>query len=173
MAEQKWLLIATTNSQSYVAQTCTNDIQLVYRALSKWLIRGGASKILDSFWEYIDQYDNELEEALLDQLVTQAETNPDDPQITNVRSKDYSIDMTVHSKSSSDSYKTCRVECTLFVYFQSLKQKLRIDEQCINLAMIKADGKLEKVTVHGAMKTPGLTVPDARRVKKRSSKVSK
>jgi hypothetical protein len=173
MTDTTWLLIATTETKSFVAQTIVNDPKLVYRALCKWLIRGGASKLLDSFWEYLDKYDNELEDALLDQLLTQAETAVDDPQITNVRTKDYSIDMTVHAKNSSDSLKTCKVECTLYVYFQSLKKKLRIDEQSIKLTMIRSDGKLERISVNTSTKTPAATQhTESRRVRKRSSKVS-
>jgi len=172
MSEQYWLLIAESDKESYVAKTNNNDMQLVYRALSKWLIRGSASTILNSFWEYIDQYDNELEDALLDQLVTQAETNPEDPQITNVRSKDYSIDMSVLAKNSSDSYKTCKIECSLYVYFQSLKKKLNIDTKNINITMYKSDKDIETVTVKGSMKTPALDAKNARRIKKRSSKKS-
>jgi len=172
MAEKTWLLIAATDSQSYVAKTSNNDMQLVYRAICKWLIRGGASKILDTFWEYIDPYDNELEDALLDQFVTQAETNPEDPQITNLRTKDYSIDMSVLAQSSSESFKTCNIECTLFVYFQSLKKKMRVDTQNINITLIRSDGEIETVAVKGAVKTPGLKAKSNRRVKKRSSKKS-
>ena len=74
MNNTDWTLIATTDSQSHVAQTTVNEPDLIYRAASKWIIRGGASKILRAFWEYIDQYDNEIEDSLLDQLLTQAET---------------------------------------------------------------------------------------------------
>jgi len=172
MTDNTWVLIAATDSQSYVAQTTISDSNLIYRAISKWLIRGGASKILDSFWEYIDQDDNELEDALLDQLTTQAETKPKDPQITNVRTKDYSIDMTVHAKNSSDSFKTCKVDFVLYVYFQSLKKKLRIDEQAINLTLFRSDGKVEKVMVNSSTKTPAHHIKRSKRVSKRSSKVT-
>lgn len=165
-----WILIAATDSQSYVAQTSVSDNNLVYRAITKWLMRGGASNILASFWEYIDQYDNELEDALLDQLVTQAETQPLDPQITNVRTKDYSIDMTVHAKNTNDSYKTCTVDFVLYVYFHSLKKKLRIDQQTINLTLLRSDGKVEKVSVTSASKTPTHQVKATKRTSKRSSK---
>ncbi len=172
MTDNTWILIAATDSKSYVAQTTVNEPNLIYRAISKWLIRGGSSKILDAFWEYIDQYDNELEDALLDQLITQAEQNPEDPQITNVRTKDYSIDMTVHAKNSSDSFKTCKVDFVLFVYFHSLKKKLRIDEQSVNLTMIRSDGKIERVAVTGSAKTPSHQMTHNKRVSKRSSKVT-
>nr|QBK88232.1 MAG: hypothetical protein LCMAC202_05940 [Marseillevirus LCMAC202] len=172
MTDNTWILIAATDSQSYVAQTTVNEPNLIYRAISKWLIRGGSSKILNSFWEYIDQYDNELEDAFLDQLVTQAEKRPEDPQITNVRTKDYSIDMTVHAKNSSDSFKTCKVDFVLYVYFQSLKKKLRIDEQSVNLTMIRSDGKVEHVTVTSSAKTPAHQMTRNKRVSKRSSKVT-
>ena len=172
MTDNTWILIAATGSQSYVAQTTVNEPNLVYRALSKWLIRGGSSKILDSFWEYIDQYDNELEDALLDQLVTQAETRPDDPQITNVRTKDYSIDMTVHAKNSSDSFKTCQIDFVLYVYFHSLRKKLRIDEQSINLTLIQSSGKIERVVITSPSKTPAHQMKRNKRVSKRSSKVT-
>ena len=166
-----WILIATTDSQSYVAQTTISDTNLIYRAICKWLIRGGASKILDAFWEYIDQYDNELEDALLDQLVTQAETVPDDPQITNVRTKDYSIDMTVHAKNNGDDCKTCKIEFVMYVYFHSLKKKLPIDEQVINLTWIRSEGKIETIHVTNPSKTPAPRIKQNRRVSKRSSKV--
>ncbi len=172
MTDNTWILIAATETQSYVAQTTVNEPNLIYRAISKWLIRGGSSKILASFWEYIDQYDNELEDALLDQLETQAETRPDDPQITNVRTKDYSIDMTVHAKNSGDSFKTCKVDFVLYVYFHSLKKKLRIDEQSVNLTVIRSDGKVERVTVTSSAKTPAHQMTRNKRVSKRSSKVS-
>ena len=172
MTDNTWTLIAATDSQSYVAQTTVSEADLIYRAISKWLIRGGASNILTSFWEYIDQYDNELEDALLDQLVTQAENKPEDPQITNVRTKDYSIDMTVHAKNSSDSFKTCKVDFVLYVYFHSLKKKLRIDEQAINLTLFRTDGKLEKVLVNSSAKTPAHQMVRNKRVSKRSSKVT-
>lgn len=172
MKDSTWLLVATTNIHSYIAQTKVSDPDLIYRAISKWLVRGGASDILSSFWEYIDQYDNELEDALLDQLVTQAETNPEDPQITNVRTKDYSIDMTVHSKSSNDSFKTCRVEFTLFVYFHSLKKKLRIDDQQIDLTLFRSDDDIETINVANPTKTPAHRMKRNKRVSKRSSKVS-
>lgn len=167
-----WILIAANDKDSFVAQTKVNDDTLVYRAISKWLVRGGASKILKSFWEYIDQDDNELEDALLDQLVTQAETKPEDPQITNVRTKDYSIDMSVHAKSTGDSFKTCKVEFVLFVYFHSLKKKMRIDEQIIDLTVIRADGDVEKIVVNTPTKTPAHGLRRNRRVNKRSSKVT-
>jgi hypothetical protein len=172
MTDNTWILIAATDSQSYVAQTTVNEPNLIYRAISKWLIRGSASNIINSFWEYIDQYDNELEDALLDQLVTQADTKPKDPQITNVRTKDYSIDMTVHAKNSSDTFKTCKVEFVLYVYFHSLKKKLRIDEQSINLTLFRSDGKVEKVVVASSTKTPAHQITRNKRVSKRSSKVT-
>lgn len=169
-----WMMLASTDKSSYIAQTSINDNekQLLYRALSKWLIRGGASKILNSFWEYIDKWDNELEDALLDQLVTQAEKTPDDPQITNVRTKDYSVDMTIHSKNTSDIFKTCEAEFVLYVYFQSINKKLKIDEQSISITLVKADGKVEKVSVGNMQKTPAPNRPN-RRVNKRSSKEAK
>lgn len=172
MTDNTWILIAATDSQSYVAQTTVSDSNLIYRAISKWLIRGGASNILNSFWEYIDQYDNELEDALLDQLVTQAEKSPEDPQITNVRTKDYSIDMTVHAKNSSSNFKTCKVDFVLYVYFHSLKKKLRIDQQSINMTLIRSDGEVEKVNVTSANKTPAHRMERTKRVSKRSSKVT-
>ncbi len=172
MTNNTWMLIAATETQSHVAQTIVNEPDLIYRALSKWLIRGGSSKILRSFWEYIDQHDNELEEALLDQLVTQAETKPENPQITNVRTKDYSIDMTVHAKNSSDSFKTCKIEFVLFVYFPSLEKKLEIDNQSINLTLIRLNGKVENVVVGGSMKTPAPNLKQNKRVNKRNSKVT-
>lgn len=172
MTDNTWILIAANDSQSHVAQTTVNDPALIYRAVSKWLIRGGASKILNAFWEYIDQNDNELEDALLDQLLTQAETQPEDPQITNVRTKDYSIDMTVHAKSAGDAYKTCKIDFVLYVYFHSLKKKLRIDEQSINMTFIQTSGKVEQVTVTGSTKTPAHIIQGSRRVRKRSSKVT-
>ncbi len=172
MTDNTWILIATAGKKSYAAETTVSDPKLIYRAISKWLIRGGASNILKSFWEYLDQYDNELEDALLDQLVSQAESNLEDPQITNVRTKDYSIDMTVLAKSTNPNLKSCKVECTLYVYFQSLKKKLQIDQQAINLTMIRVDGKFEKVTVVSAQKTPADGLKKNKRVQKRSSKVS-
>ncbi len=165
-----WLLIATTDTQSYVAQTAVSNNNLIYRALSKWLIRGSASNILKASWEYIDQHDNELEDALLDQLVTQAETLPDDPQITNVRTKDYSIDMTVDAKTVKDSFRTCKVDFVLYVYFPSLKKKLKIDSQKINLTILKCDGNVERVTVETPTKTPAHHIKRNKRVNKRSSK---
>jgi hypothetical protein len=170
MTDNKWKLFATTNTESYVAETNTDD-SMIYRAISKWLVRGGASSILKSFWEYIDQYDNEIEDALLDQLVTQAETLPEDPQITNVRTKDYSIAMTVHAKTNTPDFKTCQVEFVLFVYFQSLKKKLRIDDQIINIILFRNSGPLEKVVVSSPTKTPGPNMKRKKRVSKRSSKV--
>lgn len=167
-----WILIAASKHDSFVAQTRVNNDTLVYRAISKWLLRGGASKILKSMWEYIDQEDNELEEALLDQLLTQAETQPDDPQITNVKTKDYSIDMSVHAKSTGDSFKSCRVEFVGYVYFHSLKKKMRIDEQVIDLTVIRSDGDVEKIVVTTPTKTPAHGFASNRRVKKRSSKVT-
>lgn len=168
---EKWLLFANTKTEHYVAET-TVAKELVYRAVSKWLIRGGASEILKSFWEYIDQYDNEIEDALLDQLVTQAETMPEDPQITNVRTKDYSIAMTVHAKSNNDQFKTCQVDFELFVYFQSLKKKLKIDNQSINVTIIKSVKNPEKVTVTSPSKTPAHSITRSKRVSKKSSKVT-
>lgn len=172
MTDSNWILIAATDSQNYVARTTVTEPNYIYRAISKWLIRGSASNILTSFWEYIDQYDNELEDALLDQLLTQAETNPEDPQITNVRTRDYSIDMTVHADNSGDTLKTCKVEFVLYVYFHSLKKKLRIDEQSINLTLIRSDGKVENVVVNSVAKTPAHQSARNRRVNKRSSKVT-
>lgn len=172
MTDDTWILIATNEEQNFIAQTTVSTPSLVYRAISKWLIRGNASNILSSFWEYIDQYDNELEDALLDQLLTQAETQPVDPQITNVRTKDYSIDMTVYSKNSNDSSKTCKVDFVLYVYFHSLKKKLRIDEQTINLTLFKSDSKIEKIVVNTPEKTPALHAKKNKRVSKRSSKVT-
>ncbi len=171
MSDNTWILIAATDTRGYVAQTTVPESNLIYRAISKWLIRGGASNILKSFWEYIDQYDNELEDALLDQLVTQAEKRPEDPQITNVRTKDYSIDMTVHAKNSSNNFKTCKVDFVLYVYFHSLKKKLRIDEQSINLTLFRSD-KVEKVVVISSTKTPAHQMKRNKRVSKRSSKAT-
>jgi hypothetical protein len=170
MADTTWLLIAATETQNHVAQTTVPDTTLLYRALSKWLVRGGASQILASFWEYIDQYDNELEDSLLDQLLTQAESRPDDPQITNVRTKDYSIDMTVHAQNSSESLKVCKVDFVLYVYFQSLNKKLRIDDQSINLTLTRLSGKVERVVVSHPTKTPAHHMVRNKRVSKRSSK---
>lgn len=171
MSTNTWMMVATSGDKSFVAQTTINDQALLYRALSKWLIRGSASTILDAFWEYIDQYDNELEDALLDQLVTQAERQVEDPQITNVRTKDYAIDLTVSSRSANESVKTCSVDCVLFVYFHSLKKKLRIDEKSISVTLVNYDGKVEKVMVAGMQKTPShMMKKPARRVSKRSSK---
>lgn len=165
-----WILMAVGEKQSYLAQTKVEDNNLVYRAVSKWLVRGGASKILKSFWEYVDQYDNELEEALLDQLLTQAETRPDDPQTTNVRTKDYSINMTVHAKNSGPTVKTFEVHFTLDVYFSSLKEKLCIDDKTVSITLLRSDGRVEKVTVDGPTKTPAHDLKRNRRVSKRSSK---
>ena len=165
-----WILIAATDKQNYVAQTTISEPNLIYRAVTKWLIRGTASNILASFWEYIDQNDNELEEAMLDQLLTQAETPQDDPQITNVRTKDYSIDMTVHAKTSKDSFKLCTVDCVLYVYFQSLKKKLRIDNQTITLTLLRSDDEVEQIVVNSPTKTPAHHLKANRRVSKRSSK---
>lgn len=165
-----WFLIATTDKQSYVAQTTVREKNLIYRALSKWLIRGNASQILNAFWEHIDQYDSELEEALLDQLQTQAETKPEDPQTTNVRTKDYSIDMTIHAKSNNNDSISCSVDFILYVYFHSLRKKLQIDEQHINLTLVRSDSQVEKVVVKDVSKTPAHFLKANRRVSKRSSK---
>lgn len=165
-----WILMAVGEKQSYLAQTKVEDNNLVHRAVSKWLIRGGASKIFKSFWEYVDQYDNELEDALLDQLVTQAETQPEDPQTTNVRTKDYSINITVHAKNSGPTVKTFEVHFTLDVYFSSLKQKLCIDEKNVSITLLRSDGRVEKISVDGPTKTPADHIKMKRRVSKRSSK---
>ena len=167
-----WILIATNKTKNFAAETTVSDPKLIYRAVSKWLIRGGASNILHSFWEYLDQYDNELEDALLDQLVSQAETNPEDPQVTNVRTKDYSIDMTVHAKSSNPKIKSCKVDFVLYVYFQSVKKNVQIDDQTVNLTMVQVNDTVEKVSVTSTQKTPAVGLKKNRRVKKRSSKVS-
>ena len=171
-ATSTWMMLASTDKSSYIAQTTISNSEsgLLYRALSKWLIRGGAGKILDSFWEYIDKWDNELEDALLDQLLTQAEKTPEDPQITNVRTKDYSIDMTIHSKNTSNNFKTCQADFVLYVFFQSINKKIKIDEQSISITLIKADGKVEKVSVDNMQKTPAPSRTPNRRVNKRSSK---
>jgi hypothetical protein len=169
----EWILVASSENKSFVAQTNVNNSDLVYRAVSKWLIRGSASDILQAFWEYIDQYDNELEDALLEQLLTQAEKRPKDPQVTNVRNKDYSIDMTVHAVKNSSSVKMCKVQFVLYVYFSSLKQQLKIDEQYIDIHMIQNNGTLEKVEVVNNLKTPHhLMTNNSKRVQKRSSKES-
>jgi len=164
-----WLLVANNDNQTFTAKTTIADPSLIYRAVTKWLIRGGASEILKEYWEYIDQYDNELEDALLDQLVTQAETNPEDPQITNVRTKDYAIDMSVHAQTANKTYKRCSITCTLFVYFKSLKKKLRIEDKTIDLTMFKATD-IETVSVETAYKTPAHHLKANKRVSKRSSK---
>jgi len=170
MSTSNWLLLAATQENSYIGQTVVPDDTLLYRALTKWLIRGSASKMLSSFWEYIDQYDNELENALLDQFLTQAEKQVQDPQITNVRTRDYSVDMTVESKSSGSMYKTCHLTFVLFVYFHSLKTKVRVEEITIDLTLIKNDGQMEKIIVNTTQKTPAPLLKASRRVSKRSSK---
>lgn len=167
-----WILIAATKTQSHLAQTTISDPQLIYRALSKWLIRGNASQILDSFWEYIDQYDNELEDALLDQLLSQAEIQPDDPQITNVRTKDYSIDMSVHSKTCNQFYKTCKIKFSLNIYIDALKDGMKIEDQTIDITLFRSTGKVEKITVVSSEKTPASDIKTMKRVSKRSSKNS-
>ena len=167
-----WLLTATNDGKCFVAKTTANPT-LIYRAVCKWIVRGGASKILASFWEYIDQDDSELEDALLDQLETQAETMPADPQTTNVRTKDYSIDITVHAKNNTEKMKSCTIECTLRVYFQSVKKAVEIDRKYITLTMIKVAGDFETVNVIGSSKTPAEpSRAPGKRVNKRSSKLA-
>lgn len=167
---ETWLLVAASNSKSYLAQTTLNDKKLIYRAASKWLIRGGASRLLSTFWEYVDQNDNELEDALLDQLITNADKQSTDPQITNVRTKDYSIDMTVHYQNSTEACKKCRIDCVLWVYFHSLKKKLRVDEKSIDITFTRYDDKIETISITGPTKTPAPRLLANKRVSKRSSK---
>jgi hypothetical protein len=173
MSNETWLMMATNNNETFLGETTITDSKLIYRALTKWLIRGSASKLLSGYWEYLDQYDNELEEALLDQLVSQAETKTLNPQITNVRTRDYSIDITVKSKSVSAEYKTCSITSVLWVYFHSLKQKLRIEETDLSIKLIKVNGKLDtkidKTVVYTSTKTPSHQLKASRRVSKRSS----
>ena len=163
-----WLLTASSGNDTYVAKTSTPDIHMLYRAVSKWIIRKNASKILHRFWEYIDQDDNEIEDALLDQLETQATDMPDIPQTTNVRTKDYSIDMTVFSRPSKGSI-CCELNFILFVYFHSIGKKMRIDEKKIDLQIVNMD-KIETINVRLPAKTPAPKKNP--RTKKRNSKVT-
>jgi hypothetical protein len=173
MTSETWLMIATNDTSTFISECTITEPKLIYRALTKWLIRGEASKLLQSYWEYLDQWDNELEEALLDQLLTQAESKPIDPQITNVRNRDYAIDITVLSKTVKNDLKTCNISSVLWVYFHSLKQKLRIEDSTINITLIKVNGKIEskldKVIVSGLTKTPAPQYTGSKRVSKRSS----
>lgn len=163
-----WILVASTDSETFTAQTGhIYGKTFLYRAICKWLIRGNASKILKAFWEYIDQDDNEIEKALLEQLETQAEHQLDDPQTTNVRTRDYSIDMTVENITNKDSVKKFKLTCVLYVYLQSLKKKLRIDEQVITFTMIRLNDKMERISIATPERTPMEAI---RRVSKRSSK---
>ena len=170
--KSNWLLLAATEDNSYIGQTHVPDNTFLYRALTKWLIRGSASKLLHSFWEYIDQYDNELENALLDQFLTQADHPVDDPQTTNVRTRDYSVDMTVLSKSAGSFYKTCHLTFVLYVYFHSLKTKVRVDEITLDITLLKNNGEMEKIVINTAQKTPAPFLKTSRRVSKRSSKTT-
>jgi len=165
-----WVLFAINNNDNYVAYTDIDSDQLVYRALSKWLIRGEAGNAMSEFWEYIDRNDNILERSLLDQLLSQAENEPEDPQTTNVKTKNYSIDMTVHSQSSSETYKSCLVEFTVYVYFESLKKNVKLDTVVFDTTMIQLNSKIEHITVTGPTKTPFRPVVNSKRVQKRSSK---
>jgi len=169
MTSTNWIMIAKNDDKYYIAQTEIKDKQLVYRALSKWLIRGNAgTNILKQYWEYIDQYDNKIEEALLDQLLTQAETAPPDPQITNVRTRDYSIEMIVHYKKSNSNYTMCSVGFKLYVYFHSLKTKIHVCENLIDVILMQ--DVIEKVQVSTMNKTPAPGLLASKRVSKRSSK---
>jgi len=170
--ENKWVLIASNDAFSYVAQTITNNDALLYRAITKWLIRGNASNMFSSFWEYIDQYDNEIENALLDQLVTQADIDLDDPQITTVKTKDYSINITVKSRTNSELIKNCSIEFVLFVNFHSLKKKICIDTQTINLSWTKFIENIENIDVNRPTKTPHhlMNKKTSKRTSKKSSK---
>ena len=163
-----WILVASTDSETFIAQTGTASKKFLYRAICKWLIRGTASKILKAFWEYIDQQDNEIEKALLEQLETQAEQQVEDPQTTNVRTKDYSIDMTVTNVTNTEGVQKFTTEFVLYVYFHSLKKKLCIDEQNITITLIKVGDKIERIAVSTPDKTP-MEQP-VQRVFKRSSK---
>jgi len=170
MSKSNWLMLAASQDKSYVAQTVVPDDTLLYRALTKWLVRGSASKMLSSFWSIVEQYDNELEKALLDQFLTQADKPVDDPQITTVKSSHYEIDITVESKNSGSIYKTCRITFVLFVRLNSVKTKFRTEEVTIDLTLVKNNGEMEQIIVNTAQKTPAPLLRGSRRVSKRSSK---
>lgn len=170
MPNQSWLLIAATENESMMAKTTVPDRELLYRAASKWIIRGGVGDvILKEFWEYIDQEDNQIEDALLDQLITQAETEQEDPQTTTVKTTDYAIDMTVQSRTKSDSSIECEVNFVLYVYFGSVGKHIQMDKKDIQLTLINTP--VETIDVTGVEKTPAPHT-HSRRVVKRSSKKS-
>jgi len=171
MDTKNWLLTATDNNNSYIAKTNVDNEKFLYRAICKWLIRGNASNFLDNFWEYIDKYDNQIEEALLDQLVTQAQVDLQDPQITNVRTKDYSIDITVQKNNSNDLIKKCKLNFVLYIYFDSLKKKVCINSKDINISWMQFDDNIENIEIKQPQKTPAHLMKKNKRVSKRSSKI--
>ena len=173
MQPKNWILIANDNSNSYIAKTTVENDKFLYRAICKWLIRGNASTFLDAFWEYIDKYDNEIEEALLDQLVTQAQTNVTDPQITNIRTKDYSVDISVQTDMCSELVKKCTINFILYIYFDSLKKKININSKDINLSWMVFDDSIETIEIKQPSKTPSHLMKKNKRVSKRSSKIKK
>jgi hypothetical protein len=170
MESSTWILLATTDTENYIAQTPLTDSKLIYRAICKWLLRGKASNILNKFWEYIDKDDNEIEEAILDQLETQAETKSGELQTTNVKTRDYSVDITVQSKTTSETLKTCNIHFDLYVYFSSINKKIKSESVSINLIMIRSRSHVEQVIVETPTKTPAVSAP--RRTAKRRSKIT-
>lgn len=168
-----WLLNASNDEQTHTAMTTVTNDQLVFRAVTKWLIRGSASSLLAEFWNHVDPYNNKLEDAILDQLITQAEQEPEDPQITNIKTPDYSIDITVHAKTCNPFLKTCKMDFVLYVYFHGLKQKVSLEKQSIDLLMMRAVGThIERVYVSGELKTPAPNIAGNKHIKKRSSKIT-
>jgi hypothetical protein len=166
----KWLIIAEIeknskrgNKQTYIGEIKADVENLIYRGISKWLLRGGASEILNTFWEYIDQYDNEIEEALLDQFIKNKSE-----EITSVKTKDYSIDMLVEQEKNDKEIKNYKIQFILYVYFPSLLKKLRIDEQNIKIKVVNISNKIEAIEIQTDYKTPGIL--NNSRVSKRSSK---
>lgn len=174
----RWIFFATGDNVTYSGQTTVDNTHMLFRAVSKWLVRKSGSKLTHEFWEYVDQYDNDLENALIDQFFSQAESTPKVPEITNVKSRDYSIDMIVTSKVSSESYKSCVLKMTLFVYFPSIKKKMRMSDVTINISMLQVTGNIEKIVVRSHDQTPAISVESRgshgkMRVKKRLSKLAR
>ena len=162
---QTWTLVAHTNSNSFIATTQVASTKLLYRAIAKWLLRGEASELLSACWEHVDQQNNDLEEALLEQLVEQAETVLEDPQTTTVRKRDYAVDITVDPICSNDRTKMFKIDIVPFVYYQSLKKKIRLEDIHIYItAYICSSEKAQTITVTRPAKTPA--------IQNRSSKLS-
>jgi len=140
MSSSKWLLMASTDTDIVVSYTETNPIN-IYKVVAKWILKGSANKFLKSLWDNnIDKDDVDFENALVEQLETQAESKPDDPQTVTFKTLNRFVDITVETRGSNKKDgKVCRFpDCTeeyikfniifsIYMRLSSLKKSLKIE----------------------------------------------